>query len=75
MTNEQQTALKLLLTQYAKASYFASVAAKLSLSLYNEALIDESMAEEDVLKFVDAMLMNASKDAASTVLDKSFWNG
>lgn len=75
MTIEQSTALKLLLKRYADASYEASNASESAPSRYSDALCEERMAEKDVIDYVDSMLINASKDAATTVLDKSFWNG
>lgn len=75
MTIEQSTALKLLLKRYAEASFLTSMAYEEAPSEYNKRFEEEQLAEKEIIDYVDSMLINASKDVASTVLDKSFWNG
>lgn len=71
MTNDQKTALCLLLKRYGEAVYETSAVPG---AMYNEFFRQEQLAEKEVLDFVDAMLASASKEGASTVLDKSLWN-
>ncbi len=59
VTNEQTTALKLLLKRYAEASFETSEACEKSPSRYNDAFAQEQLAEKEIIEYVDLIIKNS----------------
>jgi len=74
MTNEQTIALELLLMRYRESVINTNTAMDEPNNVYVPAHDAEDTWRKEIFDYVDSMLASASKEAAGSVLDKSFWS-